>query len=103
MGISCLLLGVRACGLSRRNAVHDGRRSGVACDELVGDRVEVVADVVRLWADVQRCVALAKDEGGLPAGRDGTEGVPDVARDEADVAGIETERARDRLVRLWCG
>ena len=54
-------------GAGSRSAAAGRRR--VALDELVGDRVEVLADVVRLRADVQRCVALAQDEGRLPAGR----------------------------------
>jgi hypothetical protein len=56
----------------------DGRRRGVPFEELVGDRVEVVPDVVGLRADVQRGVALTEDERGLPAGRTGAERVPDV-------------------------
>jgi hypothetical protein len=46
-------------------------------------------DVVRLRPDVERGVALAKDERGLPAGRAGTDRVPDVARDQADVARVQ--------------
>ena len=67
------------------------RRCGVPLDELVGDRIEIVPYVVRLWPDAERGVALAKDERGLPAGRPGTDRVPDVARDQADVARIDLE------------
>ena len=67
------------------------RRCGVPLDELVGNRIEILADVVRLRPDVERGVALAKDERGLPADRAGTARVPDVARDQADVARIDLE------------
>jgi hypothetical protein len=40
----------------------------VLIDELVGDGVEVLPDVVRLRADVERSVAAAQDQAGLPAG-----------------------------------
>src|ERR1700678_1592396 len=76
---------------------------GVTFDQLVGDGVEVLADVVRLRADRERCVALAQDEPGLPAGRARPDRVPDVACDQADVAGVEVERGRYRLVRLRRG
>src|ERR1700728_3119406 len=46
-------------------------RRRVPLDELVGDRVEIFPDVVRLRADVERGVAFAEDERGLPAGRAG--------------------------------
>ncbi|MGH3285646.1 MAG: hypothetical protein ACRDPD_13345 [Streptosporangiaceae bacterium] len=68
------------------------RRGGVPLDELVGDRIEILPDVVRLRADTERGVALAEDEAGLPAGRAGTDRVPDVARDQADVARIDLGR-----------
>ena len=74
----------------------------LALDELVGDRVEVVPDVARLRADVQRAVALTEDEPGLPAGRDGTQRVPGVARDQADVAQSDPELAGDRALSLRC-
>jgi hypothetical protein len=60
---------------------------------LIGDRVEVVPDAVGLRAHVQGGVAFTEDERGLPAGRAGAEGVPDVAGDQADVARIDLERA----------
>ena len=69
------------------------RRCGVPLDELVGDRIEVLPDVVRLRADVERGVALAKDQRGLPAGRAGADRVPDVARDQADAARIDAASA----------
>ena len=59
----------------------------------------------RLRSDVERGVALAEDERGLPAGGQRPEGVPGVARDQADVAGIDARalarpsgRPRRRLV-----
>jgi len=42
-------------------------RGGEALDQLVGDRVEVLADVVRLRTDGSGGVALAEDEPGLAA------------------------------------
>src|SRR6478672_7695114 len=78
----------------------DVRRRGVVLDELIGDRIEVLPGVVRLRADVERGVALAKDERGLPAGRDGADRVPDVGRDQADVTRIDLERGGHRVVGL---
>src|SRR5271170_5326761 len=75
-------------------------RGGIPLDELVGDRVEVLADVVRLRADVERGVALTQDERGLPAGRAGADGVPDVTGDQADVARVTFECGGDRVVGL---
>ena len=76
--------------------------AGVPLDELVGDRIEVVPDVVGLRADVQRRVALTEDEPGLPAGREGTQRVPGVAGDQADVARSNPgRRAGHRVVGLW--
>src|SRR6516164_8039524 len=72
----------------------------VALDELVGDGVEVLADVVRLRADIEGGVAVAENEGGLPAGRGGTDGVPDVAGDQADGVSIRAEGGGDRTVSL---
>jgi acyl-CoA synthetase (AMP-forming)/AMP-acid ligase II len=76
------------------------RRRGVPLDELVSDLIEVLADVVRLRADIQRRVALTKDERALPASRAGADRVPDVARDQADVAGSDLERGGYRVVGL---
>src|SRR5580693_571702 len=80
-----------------------GRYCGVPLDELVGDRAEVRTDVVRLRADVERGVALAQDEPGLPAGRGSTDGVPYMTRDQADMARIDLERGRYRVVGLRRG
>ena len=60
---------------------------GKPLDQLVCDRIEVLPYVVRLRAHVERGVALAQDERGLPARRNSAEGVPDVARDQAEPAG----------------
>ena len=57
-------------------------------------------EVVRLRADVQRGVAFAQDEAGLPAGSQSTQRVPDVAGDQADVARVQAELVDDRTVRL---
>jgi len=57
--------------------------SFVLGDELVGDVVEVVADNLRLRADVQHIIADTFDQRGLPACRDGAERVPGVAGDHA--------------------
>jgi hypothetical protein len=57
------------------------RRRGVPRDQLVGDRIEILPDVVRLRADPERGVAFAKDERGLPAGRASTDRVPDRTRE----------------------
>jgi hypothetical protein len=65
---------------------------GVALDQLVGDRLEVLADVVRLRTDVQRGVALAEDEPGLPARCEGTAGSTSItcAPNEVNASAIST-------------
>src|SRR5215469_4930590 len=75
-------------------------RGGVPLDELVGDHVEVLAGVVRLRADGEGGVALTQDERGLPAGRRGADRVPDMGRDQADVAGVDLERGGHEVVGL---
>ena len=83
----------------------DVRRCGVPLDELIGDHIEVLPDVVRLRADVEWGIALAKDERGLPTGCDSAQRVPDVARDQADAARFDLECGGYRVVglRRWRG
>jgi len=69
-------------------------------DQLAGDRGQVCPDVVRLRPDAERRIALAKDEGGLPASCRSADRVPDMAGDQADVAGIGLECGSDRPVGL---
>src|SRR5580658_1320401 len=90
----------RRWGASPSQPRANGRRSAEPPDELIGDRVEVLPDVVRLRADLERGVALAKDQRRLPAGRASTDRVPDMARDQADVTGIKPKRGGHRVVSL---
>ena len=69
-------------------------------DELVGDVVEVVADNLRLRADVQHIIADTFDQRGLPACRDGAERVPGVAGDHAELRGFGAEFLLDIGVSL---
>src|ERR1700679_1407329 len=70
----------------------------MAGDELVGDRIQVVADVGGLRAYVEGGVSCPQYQPGLPANGTRTERVPDVAGDEANIARVGFERGRDRTV-----
>ena len=57
----------------------------VSNDELICNVVEVIAYDLRLGTYTQNIVADTLDQRGLPARRDGAEGVPGVAGDETEI------------------
>lgn len=72
-------------------------------DELIGDVVEVVADDLRLRADIEHVVADTFDQRRLPAGRDRAERVPGVAGDHAELGGFNAQLFFDISVSLGDG
>ena len=78
----------------------DVSSSAVSSDELVGDVIQVIADDLRLGADAQNIVADPLDQRGFPARRHGAKRVPGMARDKAELRGLDTELLLDISVSL---
>lgn len=68
--------------------------------ELVGHFVEVAPDVGGLRANVEGRIVFPEDEAGLPTRCKRAQRVPDVASDQAAVAGLHLEVVDDRVVGL---
>src|SRR6185437_13306816 len=69
------------------------RHRGVPLDQLIGDRIEVLPDVVRLRADVERGVALAQDE------REGN--APLDVGPQPDYIGKDLDAIADQLIERY--
>ena len=69
-------------------------------DELISNVGEVIAHELRLRADRQNIVADSLDQGGLPAGRNGTEGVPRVTSDKTKLGRFDAKLAFDVGITL---
>jgi hypothetical protein len=72
----------------------------VSRDELIGDVVEVIADDLRLRADLQNIVADPFDQRGSPAGRHSAKRVPCVAGDKTESRGLYPKLRLDVGVSL---
>ena len=75
-------------GYLRPSKVRPLPPSHVSRNELIGNIVQVIADDLRLRANPQNVVADPFDQRCFPAGRNGAERVPCVARDKAELRGF---------------
>ena len=72
-------------------------------DELIGNVIQVIADDLRLGADSQNIVAGSLDQRCFPAGRYGAKRVPCMARDKAELRGLNSKLPPDIGVSLARG
>ncbi len=63
----------------------------VPCNELIGNVIQIIADELRLRAYAQDVVADTLDQRGVPARGDGTERIPGVAGDQAELGRLGAE------------
>jgi len=75
----------------------------VAGDELIGNVIQVIADDLRLGADSQNIVAGSLDQRCFPAGRYRAKRVPCMARDKAELRGLNSKLPPDIGVSLARG
>jgi hypothetical protein len=85
------------------SGTHGSRRVApplVSNDALIGNVIQVIAEDLRLRADSQDIVTDPLDQRRFPAGRHGTERVPRMARDKAELRRLNSELSLDIGVNL---